>query len=893
MCVEGCEMVKVRRMTRAKLILLITGMLVANVTGASAAFWTRNTAAKAPSQAAAAAAPTGMSLTAIDIEPAPVPRLILRTTSSPVYTSYSPMPDVFVIDLTGASKAASLVIPSILPSSVRSISVDEVTEMGSKLTRVTVHLAQSASIEAAAEENSIAINLPAGGVPAVAETAPITRTEEAPPQVKTAANTEPAPVVKVEEIPAPATTSTNVPAIEPLAEVAKPAIEPAVTAEPLPLTAKAKVLRKIETSGAGAAMEVSIATDGDVTYNTFKLQKPARAVIDLDGINNKLAKNIINVSDPVVKRIRVAQFKGAPQPVTRVVLDLDDNATYQVTKTATGLRVTFGASAIATAPVTTPATAPVPTPKPKPEQPLVAATPAPPPPAITVTAKAVPPSTDIPARVPTIAENEAWKMPEAPKRAKSVINAPQDQTPPMSTKKKRNTTSPSTAAVVDPTPPAENVFSDPQSATPPTTQAPSGTLLSAGSGGRTLSGSDKPYTGEPLSLNLKDADIKDVLHTFQQLTGLNIAVDPQVTGAVTVDFTDIPWDQALEIILRQNGLAYVLEGNVMRVGTAARLADEAEANRRLADQQRLNVPLETVGFKLSYARATDVSTLLREMASPRARIIVDQRTNQLIISEIPLYLQTMRNLIQSVDVPTRQVVIEARIVETTKTFAQQYGFNWSFRSTMDPSLGTGTGLVFPNRVDTVGGPFTFGAGVPVLSFTLQNVLGTFNLDLALLAAENEGLVRVISAPRITTQDNTQAEIQSGFQIPYQTRINLTTTVQYVDATLRLTVTPQITEAGTVIMDIQVQKNEPDTGLNIVGGAGTPLSTRRAQTKLMVRDGGTTVIAGIYQVKENNAQTRMPFLHQIPVLGALFRTHDISSSHDELLIFITPRIVRSS
>jgi type IV pilus assembly protein PilQ len=366
-----------------------------------------------------------------------------------------------------------------------------------------------------------------------------------------------------------------------------------------------------------------------------------------------------------------------------------------------------------------------------------------------------------------------------------------------------------------------------------------------------------------------------------------------VTGSVTVDFVDVPWDQALEIILRQNSLAYVLEGNVMRVGTAARLADEATANRNLNEQERLNVPLNTVGFKLSYARASDVATLLREMASPRARIIVDQRTNQLIISEIPTYLQTMRNLIESVDVPTRQVVIEARIVETTKLFIQQYGFNWGFKGTMDPSLGTGTGLVFPNRIDTVGGPFDFSAGNPVLSFSLQNVLGTFTLDLALFAAETEGIVRVISAPRVTTQDNTPAEIQSGFQIPYQTRVNFTTTVAYVDATLRLSVTPQITEAGTVIMDIQVQKNEPATGLNVEGGSGTPLSTRRAQTKLMVRDGGTSVIAGIYQVKENNAQSRMPFVHQIPIIGALFRTRNYNSEHDELLIFITPRIVRSS
>jgi type IV pilus assembly protein PilQ len=331
----------------------------------------------------------------------------------------------------------------------------------------------------------------------------------------------------------------------------------------------------------------------------------------------------------------------------------------------------------------------------------------------------------------------------------------------------------------------------------------------------------------------------------------------------------------------------------MRVGTAARLSEEAEANRRLSEQERLNVPLSTVGFKLSYARATDVALLLREMASPRARIIVDQRTNQLIISEIPGYLQTMRNLIESVDVPTRQVVIEARIVETTKLFIQQYGFNWGFKGTMDPSLGTGTGLVFPNRIDTVGGPFNFGQGNPVISFSLQNVLGTFTLDLALLAAETEGIARVISAPRVMTQDNTAAEIQSGFQIPYQTRVNFTTTVAYVDATLRLSVTPQITEAGTVIMDIQVQKNEPATGLNIEGGSGTPLSTRRAQTRLMVRDGGTSVIAGIYQVKENNSQSRLPFVHQIPILGSLFRTRNYNAEHDELLIFITPRIVRSS
>jgi type IV pilus assembly protein PilQ len=874
-------MVNVRRKTRAKLILLLTGMLVAGVTSAQAAFWKRGgAAAKTPAPASAASsASAGMSLTAIEVETSPSPRIILRTTASPVYTSYSPMPDLFVIDLTGASKAASLAIPSAVPPSVGSVSVDEVTEMGARLTRVSVHLNQVGTIEASAEGNSVVINLPAVAAPAVAEVVPpAPKPVEITPVTTAAVEPPHADPVPVHAEPEPVKSEPVAPVVE----------APIVVTESLPAN-KATTLKKIETNGTGSAIEVRLATDGDVAYNAFKLEKPSRVVIDLTGVNDKLAKNIINVSDPVVKRIRVSQFKSAPEAVTRVVLDVDENASYHVTKSGDALNITFGAApAVIAAPVATPI------PAPKKEEPHVAAAPVvitPAPPVKTAAA------TDIPSQVPTIADNATWKMPEQHKLATSVINAPQTQTPPAS-KKRRGTTKTAAQAVpeppaIDPTPAGENVFTDPAPQPQPAATSSTGTMLSAAAGGRTLSGGEKAYTGEPLSLNLKDADIKDVLRTFAQLTGLNIAIDPTVTGSVTVDFVDVPWDQALEVILRQNSLAYVLEGNVMRVGTATRLSEEAESNRRLSEQERLNVALSTVGFKLSYARASDVAGLLREMASPRARIIVDQRTNQLIISEIPGYLQTMRNLIDSVDVPTRQVVIEARIVETTKLFIQQYGFNWGFHGTMDPSLGTGTGLVFPNRIDTVGGPFNFGVGNPVISFSLQNVLGTFTLDLALLAAETEGIARVISAPRVMTQDNTPAEIQSGFQIPYQTRVNFTTTVAYVDATLRLSVTPQITESGTVIMDIQVQKNEPATGLNIEGGSGTPLSTRRAQTRLMVRDGGTSVIAGIYQVKENNAQSRLPFVHQIPILGTLFRRRDYNSEHDELLIFITPRIVRAS
>jgi type IV pilus assembly protein PilQ len=614
---------------------------------------------------------------------------------------------------------------------------------------------------------------------------------------------------------------------------------------------------------------VQLDTDGDISYKAFRLEKPSRLVIDLNGIRDRVARKTIEVNDPVVKRIRVAQFKP---DVTRVVLDLEGKADYKVLAGGEHLRIAFGdAVAKMAAPPVSSIPAPV---KAAPIQIAEVAKPA--------------KSGDIPSQVPTIAEESTWKMPP---ETTAVIHAQYPQAPPPPTPRPRRTPTAGTSTAPSTVPttmaPNENVFSEPQ---PRTTPIVGGVLSTAG---RTLSAGERVYTGEPISLNLKDADLKDVIRTFAELTGLNIAVDPGVTGSVTVDFVDVPWDQALDIILRQNNLTYVLEGNVMRVGTLARLSEEAAANRRLQEEERLNVPLTTVSFKLSYARAGDVQGLLKDIASPRARIITDARTNQLIISEIPAYLNTMRNLIESVDVPTRQVIIEARIVEITKTFLQQYGFVWGLRGALDPSLGTGTGLVFPNRVDFVGGPFDFGPGNPVLTFHLANVLGTFTLDVALNAAESEGLVRVVSAPRVQTQDNTAAQIQSGLQIPFQTRVNFTTTISYVDATLQLSVTPQITEAGTVIMDIAVQKNEPATGLTIQGAAGTPIQTRQARTRLMVRDGGTSVIGGIYQTTDNNAQSRLPFLHLIPVLGNLFKSHNVNNRHDELLIFITPRIVRTS
>jgi type IV pilus assembly protein PilQ len=854
-------MVKVGRMRRANRFLLMAGILAVVASGADASLWRRHKndapASADSAKAVTTADPAAMSLTAIDLDGA---RVVLHTTGTPAYTSYSPSPDVFVVDLSATGKAADITMPTAFPSGVTSIAAENAVEMGTRLTRVTFRFTQPMNPTASAGENSVVVALP------------ITVTE--------AKIEEPAPAPQVAAKP----VEPEAPHIEPIAEnathVAEPVVksmplEPAPVAEALPL-AKAKKLKDVAAAGSA----IRITGDGELTYKAFQLRGPDRVVLDISGVRNGVVKKNIDVSDSVVKRVRIGQFSP---DVIRVVLDLDSKTTYDVARQGESLVVTFGGAPAPAMPLVAHVdTTPAPAPAPVKSAPVKSA------PVKSAPATA---SADVRAQVPVIADNApTWKMPEqASKGAKSVITAAAGQTAPNKTQSRTLSNPP---AGTTPAGSTEDVFNEGQT-------TPSGgreAVLNSGSiitpGGRTLSAAGRVYTGEPISLNLKDADMKDVLRTFAQLTGLNIAVDPGVGGQVTVDFVDVPWDQALDLILRQNGLTYILEGNVMRVGTVNRLAEETAATRRLAEEERLNVPLQTVSFLLSYAKAGEVSGLLKEISSSRARIIVDARTNQLIISEIPQYLQLMRNLIDSIDVPTKQVVIEARIVETTKNFLQQYGFVWGFRGSLDPALGTGTGLVFPNRVGIVGGPFEFGPGNSILQLTLSDVLGTFNLDFALNAAEAEGLVKVVSAPKVTTQNNTAAEIQSGFQIPYQTRVNFTTTVTYVDATLRLSVTPQITEAGTVIMDIQVQKNEPATGLAVEGGAGTPLSTRQARTKLMVRDGGTSVIAGIYQVKENNAQSRLPFLHQIPVIGNLFKEHNVSSTHDELLIFITPRIVRS-
>jgi type IV pilus assembly protein PilQ len=394
-------------------------------------------------------------------------------------------------------------------------------------------------------------------------------------------------------------------------------------------------------------------------------------------------------------------------------------------------------------------------------------------------------------------------------------------------------------------------------------------------------------------MSLKDADIKDVLRSFAQISGLNVVVQPGVRGSVTVELTNVPWDQALEQILKINGLGYELEGNIMRIAPINTLRTEAEAKRQLAAAQSLSIPLSTIIKKVSYAPAGSMAGLLqRSVMSQRGAVIVDARTNTLIIKELPAYMKTVIAIIETLDTPEPQVQIEARIIETTKNFSRSLGIQWGFLGVSDAEHGNTTGLQFPNNgsVDGSVNLLTGGAN-GLLEIAMGNVLDTFSLDITLQAAEDEGLVNILSAPRVTTLNNQQASIQSGLQIPIQTVANNTVSVQFVNATLRLDVTPHVTAEGTVLLDISIQKREPLLAFAVVGATNAPISTKDAKTRVMVRDGGTTVIGGIYKVTEDRGEDRVPGLANIPVLGYLFKNKRRSDENEELLIFITPRVIK--
>jgi len=388
-------------------------------------------------------------------------------------------------------------------------------------------------------------------------------------------------------------------------------------------------------------------------------------------------------------------------------------------------------------------------------------------------------------------------------------------------------------------------------------------------------------------------------------------IDPGVQGRVNVLLNNVPWDQALEQILRANKLGYTVEGNIIRIAPLAVLSAEKKEQADYQTQQALAGELRVQTFTLSYAKADALSPILtKSVLSSRGQIQTDPRTNMLIIQDLPDRLATAAALITTLDLPQPQVEVEARVVQTNRDFARALGIQWGFNGRANSTIGNTTGLAFPNNgaiggrlgtqsaSDPRGGnePASTAVNLPTtqaansaIGLALGSINGAFNLDVALTALETTGKGRILSTPRLTTQNNQEAIVRQGVQIPVQTSANNTVSTTFVNADLSLTVTPQITTANTIIMSINLVNASPDFSRAVNGTP--PINSQSAKTTVQVNDGATTVIGGIFVSEEQTSNDRTPVLHRVPILKWLFQRNSLTDSSRELLIFITPRILR--
>jgi type IV pilus assembly protein PilQ len=412
------------------------------------------------------------------------------------------------------------------------------------------------------------------------------------------------------------------------------------------------------------------------------------------------------------------------------------------------------------------------------------------------------------------------------------------------------------------------------------------------------------YTGEPISVNLKDVDLKDFFRLIHEISGLNVVLDPAVKGSLTIVLDEVPWDQALDIVLQNNSLDKQLSGNVLRIATRATLKNEAETQRDLEKAQAEAIAPVTVTKVLSYAKAASMAPTLKKFLSSRGDILYDDRSNQLIIRDIPSVIPVIDNLIRQLDRKSQQVEIEARVVSASRSFALDIGTQLGFagRTTNGRSVAGGDSAVGASSVNNTPPPFltsgsssslplntNFGAGAPTSGLFLGHRSPNFAVDFFITAAEAKGVGKLLSKPKVITQNNEKATVKQGSKIPIQTTINNTVSVQFIDAVLKLEVTPQITAEGTVFMDVLVENTTIDAGIPRVQGIPA-LNTQSAETKVTVADGGTVVIGGIIISSQRTDIQQVPLVGSLPLIGHLFKRTSVTTSSQELMFFLTPRII---
>ncbi len=406
------------------------------------------------------------------------------------------------------------------------------------------------------------------------------------------------------------------------------------------------------------------------------------------------------------------------------------------------------------------------------------------------------------------------------------------------------------------------------------------------------------FSGQKISLDFQDAELSNVLRLIADVSDLNMVVGDEIKGKITLKLFNVPWDQALDIILKSKGFGQVREGNILRIDSNGNIAKQQDEALKAKEAQVKAEDLKTAIIPINYAKAADLATTLKKGLSSRGELTVNEPTNSLIAKDVEKNINEIQQLISLLDLPNPQVLIETRIVQANTSFARDLGVQWGAAYTDTPgsnlvNVNAGASGDFNAQTPTfaVNLPAAGGAG-PVGNVGVQfgKVSGLLNLDLRLSAGEALGETKIISSPRIVTIDNKEAVIQQGDSIPYETTSDKGTQTQFIDATLNLTVTPHITPNGSVIMKIKATKNAIGTFSSSKTGAPS-ISKREASTEVRVQDGETTVIGGIFETTKGESLTGVPWLHKVPLIGWLFKRSSVSTSNQELLIFITPTIIK--
>jgi type IV pilus assembly protein PilQ len=640
--------------------------------------------------------------------------------------------------------------------------------------------------------------------------------------------------------------------------------------EPAGATSTAAVISSVAITQEPQRAAIRVEGAGRLDVHAARMQNPERLVLDFSGARLDVQKTAIPGVSAPVRGVRMGQFRP---DIARVVVDLTQETPYQIAHDGDAVVVYFQMQAPSdsnlVAPVNSTAVAPA---------------------SRTIAYDAKAPHTAPSAKVSN-APAPRFSLPNELTQPSIVLASMHDEND-------------------QPAPPASTQQASQQAmqqaATAATTVAAQQAVASAPAAAR--------YTGEPISVNLKDVDLKDFFRLIHEISGLNVVLDPNVKGTLTIVLDEVPWDQALDIVLQNNGLDKQLNGNVLRIATRETLKREAETQRDLSIAQAQAVAPVTVTRVLSYAKAATMKDTLKKFLSPRGDILSDDRSNQLIIRDIPSVIPIIDNLIHQLDRKSQQVEIEARVVSASRSFSQDIGVQWGFAGTTTSgrsiygapaSVGvspvtTGTGIPQPPLIGTPnansgsttpGLPLNvnLGAGVPTSGFYFGHRSPNFAVDLFITAAEAKGVGKLLSKPKVITQNNEKAIVKQGTKIPIQTTINNTISVQYIDAVLQLEVTPQITAEGTVFMDVLVENTQIDNGIPRVQGIPA-LDTQAAQTKVTVADGGTVVIGGIIVTQQQTDIQQVPIVGSLPVIGYLFRRTNVTVQSQELLFFITPRII---